>query len=102
MIQNSKPIGSHNFNRISAPNSDNTMSVYLGRTGFHDDTFEQAHIKTNIVREGYNLPYIINVQKWHKVITTNKPRVSLRYMCDDKYSFEELEKLHQQGNLINE
>ena len=102
LIQKSKPIGSHNFNRISAPNSDNTMSVYLGRTGFHDDTFEQAHIKTNIVREGYNLPYIINVQKWHKVITTNKPRVSLRYMCDDKYSFEELEKLHQQGNLINE
>lgn len=101
VLKNGSPIGTNNFSRVSISNPDKTMSVYLGRTGFHNDKFEKENIKTKVVREGYHSPYIINVQQWHKVVTTEHPRVSLRYMCGDKYTFEELEKLHKEGNLIH-
>ena len=101
VLKNGSPIGTNNFSRVSVSNPDKTMSVYLGRTGFHNDKFEKENIKTKVVREGYHSPYIINVQQWHKVVTTEHPRVSLRYMCGDKYTFEELEKLHKEGNLIH-
>lgn len=101
ILKDGKPFGSTNFTRVSVPNADKTMSVYLGRTGFHDDKFEKENIKTKVVRKGYVSPFIINVQEWHKVVTTNKPRVSLRYMCGDKYTFQELEQLHKRGELIH-
>jgi hypothetical protein len=102
-IENNAPeLGSTVSKRISVSNEDNSLSVYLGRTGFRDTKYENTHIETVATREGYYSPYIINVQQWHKVITTSGPRVSLRFMCGDKYSFEQLEKTHESGKLINE
>lgn len=94
-------LGTKHFSRVSVSNDDKTMSVYLGRTGFYDKNFEEENIETKVVRQGYYSPFIINVQQWHKVVTSTKPRVSLRFMCGDKYTFEELEQLHAGGNLIN-
>ena len=50
ILKNGTPIGTNNFSRVSVSNPDKTMSVYLGRTGFHDKEFEKQNIKTKVKR----------------------------------------------------
>ena len=45
-------------------------------------------------------PYFVNVSKWHRVITNNTPRVTLRVHANTKLTFEEIERLVHSGEFF--
>ena len=87
---------------IQDENGNDVFGVWPGRDGFTGtgDDLENKEITTTCRREGYSSPYIINLQKMHRVITTGTPRISMRFMCGTKRSFSEVEALHEKGLLL--
>jgi len=99
-FNNSLPISKVTGRRMQARSKKYDFSVYMGRAGFSSDKDESEMITTKLKREGNYGPFIINVGQWHRVITNNMARVTLRFMGGTNYTFNELEDLHANKQLL--
>ncbi len=58
--------------------------------------------KLNFVTEhvGMHNPYIVNLSKWHRVLTNGEPRVTFRIHANTDLTFEDIERLHENGEFF--
>tara|TARA_B100001057_G_scaffold499483_1_gene610326 strand:+ start:1566 stop:2477 length:912 start_codon:yes stop_codon:yes gene_type:complete len=81
-----------------------TFGVYTGRDGFlgEGNEYEEREVTPVVRRVGYTNPYIINLQKYHRIVLSEeKSRISMRLMCSDKdFTFEQIEELNEKGLLL--
>ncbi len=81
-----------------------TFGVYTGRDGFLGDNneYEEREVRPIVRRVGYQTPYMINLQKYHRIVLSEqKSRISMRMMCSDKdFTFEQIEELNEKGLLL--
>ena len=84
--------------------SGDTFGVYTGRDGFLGETneYEEREVTPVVRRVGYQNPYMINLQKYHRIVLSEqKSRISMRMMCSDKdFTFEQIEELNEKGLLL--
>ena len=45
-------------------------------------------------------PYIVNVGKWHRVVTNGTPRVTFRIHANTDLTFEQIEKMVEAGEFF--
>ena len=67
--------------------------------GFYNDVWTKE-LKLIGTHHGMHNPYFVNVSKWHRVITNNTPRVTLRVHANTKLTFEEIERLVNSGEFF--
>ena len=84
--------------------SGDTFGVYTGRDGFlgEGNEYEEREVTPVVRRVGYPKSYIINLQKYHRIVLSEeKSRISMRLMCSDKdFTFEQIEELNEKGLLL--
>lgn len=84
--------------------SGDTFGVYTGRDGFlgEGNEYEEREVTPVVRRVGYQTPYMINLQKYHRIVLSEqKSRISMRMMCSDKdFTFEQIEELNEKGLLL--
>ena len=58
--------------------------------------------KLNFITEhvGMHNPYIVNLSKWHRVLTNGEPRVTFRIHANTDLTFEDIERLHDNGEFF--
>lgn len=67
--------------------------------GFYDAYWND---NLNVVETHYGMhnPYIVNIGKWHRVITNGSPRVTLRVHANTDLTFQEIEQLVAAGEFF--
>ena len=60
----------------------------------------KKHIPISVERKGMHCPFFININKWHRVLTNNTPRVSFRVHSGDAMNFRKVEELVSSGNFF--
>ena len=98
-------LSSNRFSHVLTDENDSPYFVnYLNRSGFAGDAYAlgDSHVTIKARKSGYTTPYAINLEKYHRVLLEDGlPRVSFRLQCDGRLSFSDMEKLNEQGLLVN-
>ena len=61
---------------------------------------QASNIELIGVKDRYDCPYIIPLSSWHKVTTTGSNRLSFRLMGSNDYTFSDICKLFDNGDLL--
>ena len=76
-----------------------TMIMSSTITGYYDSYYNNNlhHLRTH---HGMHNPYIVNIGKWHRVITNNTPRITLRVHANTNLTFERIEQMVEAGEFF--
>ena len=66
---------------------------------FHNNVWEPNLIPIT-KHVGQHNPYIVNVGKWHRVVTNGTPRVTFRIHANTDLTFEQIEKMVEAGEFF--
>lgn len=67
--------------------------------GFYDEYWND-NLNVIETHHGMHNPYIVNVGKWHRVITNGSPRTTLRVHANTDLTFKEIEELVARGEFF--
>jgi hypothetical protein len=67
--------------------------------GYYDDYWSD-NLKVVETHHGMHNPYIVNIGKWHRVITNGQPRVTLRVHANTHLTFQKIEELVARGEFF--
>lgn len=65
-----------------------------------NDELYKDHISIEQQYVGMHNPYVVNLSKFHRVITNGTPRVTLRVHSNKDLSFEQIEEMYETGKLF--
>lgn len=84
-----------------------TDAEYLGklRMMLHtdhilDENLYKDHITKMSQYVGMHNPYIVNLSKWHRVITNGTPRVTFRLHVNRKLTWDDIREMYEAGKLL--
>lgn len=82
-------------------NIEKTLRVSSSIDSILDENVWGEHIEITGIKKGYHCPYIINLSSYHKVLTDNTNRISLRFMGNSsKYTYKDIVQLFENNELF--
>lgn len=82
-------------------NSDKSLRVSASIDSILKEDVWANDIEITGIKKGYHCPYIINLSSYHKVISDNTNRISLRFMGNSKkYTYSDIVKLFEENELL--
>lgn len=65
-----------------------------------DENLYKDHITKMSQYVGMHNPYIVNLSKWHRVITNGEPRVTFRLHVNRKLTWSDIREMYDAGKLL--
>ena len=65
-----------------------------------DENLYKDHITKMSQHVGMHNPYIVNLSKWHRVITNGTPRVTFRLHVNRKLGWDDIREMYETGKLF--
>jgi len=75
--------------------------VFTAAQHWLGETYNWQNNLTKITEHvGMHNPYIVNLSKWHRVLTNGEPRVTFRIHANTDLTFEDIERLQENGEFF--